>query len=63
MVLELTPAEHELLMQILEERERELLLEIRHAHHHREFRDLLRQKQELLDHMIEKLGKQKSIAM
>jgi hypothetical protein len=56
MRIELTTAEHELLAQILEERFRELMLEIRHAHHHREFRDALRQREKLLEGIIEKLG-------
>ena len=56
MRVEFTPAEHELLAQILEERYRELTLEIRHARHHQQFRTALREKEKLLESIIEKVG-------
>jgi hypothetical protein len=62
MRIELTPAEHELLAQILEERLRELMLEIRHAHHHHEFRAALREREKLLEGIIGKLGVVEKIA-
>jgi hypothetical protein len=55
MRLELTPSEQAFLVDILEERYRELLLEVRHAHHHREFRTLLREKQAVLESIIDKV--------
>jgi hypothetical protein len=62
MRVELTPAEHELLAEILEERYRELMLEIRHAHHHHDFRAALREREKLLEGMIEKLGTVEKLA-
>ena len=58
MRIELTPAEHELLVQILEERYRELILEISHARHHREFQSALKAKEQLLEGIIGKLEEQ-----
>jgi hypothetical protein len=55
MKMELNPAEQELLLEIVESRYRELLLEVRHAHHHRDFREELRKKQTMLESVIEKL--------
>ncbi len=56
MQLHLTPEEHELLVIILQERYRELMKEIRHAHHHHSFRDTLREREKLLESVMQKLG-------
>jgi hypothetical protein len=54
MELILSAEEHELLLSILEERHRELLKEIWHTDH-REFKDLLRGQEKLLQAMLDRL--------
>jgi hypothetical protein len=55
MELRLSEAECELLVQILEERYAHFLQEISRSHHHREFRQTLRQRCDLLEKVMEKL--------
>ena len=55
MQLHLTTSEHNLLVQILEERYRELLKEIGHTDTH-SFKLVLREKETLLESILEKLG-------
>lgn len=55
MILELNQEERELLSQILEGRYRELQREIFHTDHH-DFKQLLRQREHVLESLLEKLG-------
>jgi hypothetical protein len=55
MELRLTPEEHELLTEVLEERRRELLHEISRTDHHA-FRIILRKKQKLMESVLDKLA-------
>ena len=57
MTIELTQAEHELLVTLLQERERELLHEISKADVH-EFRRELREKEVVLEELLRKLKTQ-----
>jgi hypothetical protein len=50
----LTPEERELVLEILQERHRDLLKEIFHTDHH-EYRDGLRQRERLLEGVLSKL--------
>jgi hypothetical protein len=50
----LTPEERELVLEILQERQRDLLKEIFHTDHH-EYRDGLRHREKLLDGVVTKL--------
>ena len=54
MELMLSSAERELLMEVLEERHRGLLQEISRARHH-EFKSALKNKEKLLESMVNKL--------
>jgi hypothetical protein len=54
MDLTLTAEEHELLLSILEQRHRELMKEIWHTDH-REFKELLRRHEKLLEAMVSRL--------
>lgn len=54
MELRITEAEHELLIQVLEERQAHFLHEIAKADHH-EFKDVLRKRCELLEKVLERL--------
>ena len=54
MELILTAEEHELLLSILEQRHQELLKEIWHTDH-REFKELLRRHEKLLESMLSRL--------
>ena len=55
MDLILNSEEKSLLMEILEEHQRELLVEISRAKHHHEFRSTLQRKEQLLESIIHKL--------
>ena len=54
MELTLSPTEHRLLLEILEEHHRELILEIARTTH-RDFRTELRQKEKVLEEIFHKL--------
>jgi hypothetical protein len=54
MELKLTDAEHQLLLEILEERHRRILREIWHTDH-REFKEKLRQDERLIEAMLNRL--------
>jgi hypothetical protein len=54
MELTLTAEEHELLLSILEQRHRELMKEIWHTDH-REFKEILRRHEKLLESMVSRL--------
>ena len=54
MELILTAEEHELLLSILEQRHRELLKELWHTDH-REFKEILRRHEKLLESMVTRL--------
>lgn len=53
--LRLTAEEADFLTHILEERHKELLSEIHHAHHH-DFKVVLRDREKLLESLLEKLS-------
>jgi len=55
MQVQFTPSEHTLLVQILEEHYRELLKEIGHTDTH-SFKAMLREKETVLESILEKLG-------
>lgn len=55
MELTLSSDEKRLLMEILEEHNRELLVEISRAKHHHDFRSTLQKKEQLLESIIHKL--------
>jgi len=57
MELILTAEEHELLLSILEQRHQELLKEIWHTDH-REFKELLRRHEKLLESMLSRLQRE-----
>lgn len=61
MGLTLTPEEHELLAEILEEHHRELLREIARTEH-REFKDALCRREEMVQGVLNKLAKYASAA-
>ena len=61
MELRLTEAEHELLVQVLEERQVHFLHEIAKSDHH-EFKRALRHRCELLERVLEKLKAYANIA-
>ncbi len=54
MQLTLSTEEHDLLLKLLEKRHRELMKEIWHTDH-RDFRDLLRKEEKMLDSMLHQL--------
>lgn len=54
MELTLTTEEHELLLNILEQRHRELMKDIWHTDH-REYKELLRRHEKLLDSILSRL--------
>lgn len=54
MELTLTTEEHDLLLNILEERHRELMKEIWHTDH-RDFKEMLRRQEKLLESMVSRL--------
>lgn len=60
MKLELNLDEQELLLEIIENRYRELLMEVRRSQHHREFREILRKKQTMLEGVIERLHSERA---
>jgi hypothetical protein len=62
MRFELTLAQHEVLTQILEESYRELMLEIRHARHHHQFREALREREKIVEGIIDQLGRVEKVA-
>ncbi len=62
MELRLTEAEHDLLVQVLEERQVHFLREIAKTDHH-EFKCSLRRRCELLERILEKLKMYASIAV
>ncbi|HKM51809.1 MAG TPA: hypothetical protein VJY33_00275 [Isosphaeraceae bacterium] len=55
MELMLNSEEKQQLMEILEEHQRELLVEISRSKHHHEFRSTLQKKEQLLESIIHKL--------
>jgi hypothetical protein len=61
MGLTLTPEEHELLAEILEEYHRELLREISRTEH-RQFKDVLRRREGMVQGVLNKLAKYASAA-
>ena len=55
MTVELTTAERELLLRVIEERHRQLERELWRTDHH-QFKDLLREEEKLLEAILSKMG-------
>lgn len=55
MDLQLTPEERELLRELIQERHRDLILEIARTDHHH-FRQVLRTKQKVMEQLLEKVA-------